>query len=264
MRLAVPAEQEEILAYVKPHVSESLYLYIDIKKYGIGSEYLKVWVDRDQNNEITLVVMKYHTGMIIHTQSEEWDRDGVAALIEEENAMSVTGRRDLVDQLLESDALKGKYDVDYGHIFELSKYRSLEIDEDIELAGEEDAMEIARLVTADEGIGSYYEIEDYANQLIERMRTNFGRSFVIRKDGKIICHIASYAECDGLAPISGLITDPDYRSGVYGAAIEDHIFRVLKSEGFTVFSTVTTRLRKKLLESMGNECLGEYGKLMRR
>lgn len=264
MRLACPAEQEEILAYVKPHVSESLYLYIDIKKYGIGSDYLKVWVDRDKDNMITLVVMKYHTGMIIHTQSPDWDRDGVAALIEEERAMSVTGRRDLMDQLMESELLKDKYDVDYGSIFELTRYRTLEIDEDIELADEEDAMEIAKLVTADEGIGSYYEIEDYANQLRERMRDNFGRSFVIRKDGKIICHIASYAECDGLAPISGLITDPNYRGGVYGAAIEEHIFRVLQAEGFRVFSTVTTRLRKKLLESLGNECLGQYAKLMRR
>ena len=36
----------------------------------------------------------------------------------------------------------------------------------------------------------------------------------------------------------------------------------LRKEGFTVFSTVTTRLRRKLLEALGNECLGEYGKLM--
>lgn len=259
IRLANADDTQKILDYVRPHVHESLYTYIDIKKYGIGNDILTVWVGEKENG-LSLVMMKYHTGISIYTQDPDWSRSDVLEVIKQVRPLSVTARRDIIETLQEE--LKDEYEVDYGAIFSLTKYHHVDIDEPIERADESDALEIAKLVTADEGIGSYYEIQDYADQLIERMRTQMGRSYIVRKDGKIIAHIASYAECDGFAPISGLITAPEYRSGLYGAALEEYIMEDLRKEGFTVFSTVTTRLRRKLLEALGNECLGEYGKLM--
>ena len=252
-------DTDRILDYVRPNVSDCMYLYIDIKKYGLDSEHIKVWIDEDDQG-ISLVLMKYHTGMVLYTDRKDWDLVGVKKIIKQEKPNSITARKDLIIAL--HDVLKDMYDDDYGYVFILTKYPPVQSDLPIEVAKEDDFMEIAHLVTADEGVGSHYEITDYAKQLRERMEDGFGRSYIIRKNGKIIGHIASYAECDGIAPISGLIVDPDYRNSFYGAALENKIMDDLRKEGFTVFSTVTTKLRKKLLEVSGNECKGEYGKLV--
>lgn len=259
IREATIDDTERILDYVKEHVSDCMYLYIDIKKYGLGDEHLKAWVDEDKNG-ISLAMMKYHTGIVLYTDRDDWDVEGVKEIIEQEKPNSLTARRDLVEKLHE--VLADEYDADYGYVFILTKYPPVESDVPIEPAKEDDFKEIAYLVTSDEGVGNHYDVEDYARQLSERMNEGFGRSYIIRKDGKIVGHIASYAECDGIAPISGLIVDPEYRDSLYGAALEKKIMDDLREEGFTVYSTVTTRLRKKLLEVSGNECKGEYGKLV--
>lgn len=261
IRRANESDTNRILDYVRPHVSDCMYLYIDIKKYGLGDEFLKAWVD-EKDGEVTLAMMKYHTGIVLYTDDPDWDYNGVAEIIRQESPNSLTARKDLVEKLHE--VLADSYDDEYGLVYILTKLPVVDIDAEIEVAGPEDTMEIAYLVTMDEGIGAHYEIVDYANQLKERMLSNFGRSYIIRKDGKIIGHIASYAECDGIATISGLIVHPDYRTQLYGAALEQKIMADLIAEGFTVYSTVVTKLRKRLLKATGNELASEYGKLVKK
>lgn len=261
IRRAKVEDTQRILDYVRPHVSECMYLYIDILKYGLEDEFLKVWMD-EKDGEISLAIMKYHTGIVLYTDDEDWDAAAVAELLKEESPNSVTARKELIEKL--HKLLSDIYDDEYGQVYILSKLPVIEIDEPIEVAGPDDTMEIARLVTMDYGVGAHYEVEDYANQLKERMLENFGRSYVVRKDGKIIGHIASYAECGGIAPISGLIVHPDYRTGLYGAALEQKIMEDLMAEGFTVYSTVTTKLRKRLMKALGNTLAAEYGKLVKK
>ena len=133
----------------------------------------------------------------------------------------------------------------------------------IEDGHEADTMDIAQLIAQDEGIGSYYEVEDLANQLSERIRTGMGRSFVIREKNKIVAHIASYAEFNGIATTGGLIVDPKYQNGLYGGVLESHLVHTLLQEDFQVYTFVTNRLRKKLLTAWGNTCVGKYGKMTR-
>lgn len=261
IRKAKAEDAQRLLDYVRPHVGDCMYLYIDIKKYGLEDEFLTAWLD-EKDGEVSLAMMKYHTGIVLYTDDPDWDAEGVAEIIREVSPNSLTARKDLVERLHE--ILADSYDDEYGLVYVLTKLPVVDIDAEIEVAKPEDTMEIAYLVTMDEGVGAHYEIEDYANQLKERMLTDFGRSYIIRKDGKIIGHIASYAECDGIAPISGLIVHPDYRTALYGAALEQKIMEDLMAEGFTVYSTVTTKLRKQLLKATGNECVSEYGKLVKK
>lgn len=261
MRYAAEGEIPAILKYLRRHVSDCLYMYIDIAKYGIDPKFLRVWLSGDEADPGT-VVMKYHTGLSFYCEGDDPDLEGVAALVESEKPLSITAKKSLLLPLHERIA--DRYNAEYGYVFEFTDYQPMEPGIPVERAGEEDAMEIARLVTGDESIGSYYEIRDLADQFAERMRTGFGRSYVIREDGKIIAHIASYAEYDGLATTSGLIVDEDHRSGIYGAYLEKYLVEDLKKDGFTVYTFIEKRLRKKLLERMGNRCVGEYGKLTRR
>lgn len=260
MRIAVETDIREILTYLKNQISDCLYMYIDIAKYGLDNKNMKVWVDTDQDG-LSCVVMKYHTGISVYTDREIWDVDGVADLIKSEQAGSVTARKDLCAKLYSLCA--DFYTVSYGAVYNFSNFRDYENDRIVEAADVADTFEIAELIMMDESIGGYYEVNDLADQLAERIQTNMGRSFVIKDNGKIIAHIASYAEYEDLATTGGLIVHPNYRTGVYGGVLEAHLVKALRNEGFRIYTFVTERMRKKLLTALGNECVGEYGKMAR-
>ena len=80
-----------------------------------------------------------------------------------------------------------------------------------EEAAEEELMEVARLICTDDGLGGQYTPEGLCAQLLERRREGFGRNYVIRREGRIVCHGGTYAEVPGLAVVSGIITDEKYR-----------------------------------------------------
>lgn len=261
MRVATQNDVPAILTYLKRHVSDCLYMYIDIAKYGLDNPNMKVWFDADTRG-IKLVVMKYYTSISVYTDVAEWDADFVADLIRQESVGSVTGKKELIEKLFER--CKSDYNVSYGAVYKFEKHHEFDCDELIEEATLEDTIEIAKLITQDEDIGGYYEVTNLADQLAERMRTNMGRSYIIREDGRIVAHIASYAEFDKLATTSGLIVDHAARSGaVYGSVLESYLVKRLKEDGFEIYTFVTARMRKRLLSALGNQCVGEYGKLAR-
>lgn len=259
---AVNEDVERIISFLKPHVQDCIYMYIDIVKYGVEESFMDVWYsERDQ--EISLVVMRYHTSLTLFTTSCIEDYSFVNKIMEQYPIYSMTLRRDFAEKIFE--VCKDEYEITYGYVFALDKYREYGYDKSkIELATVEDCFEIAKLILTDEGIGGYYEISDFANQLKERMETKMGRNFVIRDNGKIIAHIASYAEYAGIATTSGLIVDSNYQSGLYGVILEEHLVHELMRDEYEVYTYINDRLRKKLLERMGNECVGEYAKLAKK
>ena len=261
MRKATNEDVKKILEYLKPEVQNCLYMYIDIGKYGLDSEFMDVWIE-EKGEDLNCVVMKYHTGIGLYSASDDWDVDGVVEIIKEQQPMSITGKHVIIEKIL--PAIGDLYETEYGYIFEYEKFRDFDLDVEVEMGTEEDAFEMAKLVTTDHGIGAYYEVNDLANQFIERMRTDMGRHFIIRDNGKIIAHIASYAEFDGLATTRGLIVDEAYRkNSLLGLYLEKYSVDALKADGFRVFSFVIKKLRYKFLESMGNPCVGDYAKLIK-
>ncbi len=261
MTAAKEKDIDEILQYLKPHAEDCVYMYIDIKKYGLGNPNMSVWIDRNYQG-IYLVVMKYHTSISVYTREENWDVDAVSDIIRREKPESVTAPRAIVEAL--QNVLSEEYGAVYGSVFELTNIRQDRFDGEIERVGEADTKEIAELIVRDEGIGGYYNVADLAEQFTERMRTNMGRNYVIRDHGRIVAHIASYAEYDGIATTGGLIVDPAYQTGVYGAVLESYLVEQLKKEGFRIYTFVTERLRKLFLTAVGNPCVGEYGKMTRK
>lgn len=259
MRLATADDIPAISLYLKRHVSDCLYMYIDITKYGVDNPHMKVWVSSN-NIGVDLVVMKYHTSISVYTDKQNWDAASVAELIDQEKVLSVTAKKDIIEKLYE--VRQDHYDVVYGSVFSFTHYRPMNYDGVIETAETKDTLEIAKLIAMDEGIGSYYDIDNLAQQLAERIETGMGRSYIIRdEDEKIIAHIASYAEFDNLATTGGLIVHPDHQNGVLGIVLESYLVENLLKEKFKVYTFVTERLRKKLLLAVGNKCVGEYGKM---
>lgn len=251
---------DEIILYLKKNVQDCIYMYIDIKKYRLNNPAIKIWLAKDHLGRINLVVMQYHTSISFFSTDDDFPEKELASLIQKQNPNSITGKKRLIEKV--HTCLTSKYHAEYGFIFKLEKFCDFGGYNLIERADISDALNIARLITSDNDIGSYYEVEDFTQQLQERMQTRMGRSYIIRNAGKIIGHIATYAEFDKIATTSGLKVDPAYEGQMLGAVLESYLIHQMLEEGFDLYTFVTSRKRYKLLKNMGNPIVGEYGKII--
>lgn len=58
-------ELEEVLNCLKQDIPNCLYIYIDLKKYGLENPHITLWISR-KDGKLNLVVMKYHDLSLIH------------------------------------------------------------------------------------------------------------------------------------------------------------------------------------------------------
>lgn len=253
---------DRILNCLKEQVGNCLYMYIDIKKYGIEHPDMKVWFQEDSNESmgISLVVMKYYNSISFYTCGTNWSQEDVLSLLEYYAPDSVSAPL----ASMEAIAAQAKdYHLSTGWVFEYKQFKEFPVDY-IEKATKEDLWDVAELLCSDEGFGAIYSVETLHKQLVERLETNMGRNLIIRsQENKIVAQIATYAECDGIAVTSGMIVHPDHRDSMYGSILESNIVKELQGESFRVFTFVIEKKRKRLLDALKQDCIGQYGRLTR-
>lgn len=266
MRRAVQQDRGAILDYLKKAVAECIYMYIDILNYGVASENMAVWL-QEQGGQIELVVMKYFDSFQVYSHRRGIDVEPVMALLQEYPVTMVSARRDIIEQL---EGVCSGYHAVYGAVFDVSYLRrtfwamggtkpcALKVTE----ATEDDAAEIAELLCSDDTFRFNYKEEDLTRQLAERIRTHTGRSVIIRMDGRIVAHDATFAEAEGVAVVSGLVIRPEYRRlGCYEALVS-YLGDQLMKEGKIPYAFAISDKTIRYHRAVYTEC-GEYGKLVK-
>lgn len=262
LRLIKESEVDEVLKFLKPDIPNCIYMYTDIFMYRLNNPNMKVWVQKEKTeNQFVLIVMKYHDSFQLYSRSDRWDIDGVCELIDQYDVQMVNGSVDMIKKLYER--YEGKYRYSSGTIFRLNSCESFESEEKPEIATIEDVPEIAELLSQDEYYRDSYTKEELENQLAERINTGMGRSCIIRKDGKIVAHCASFTEADGIAVSAGTIAHKDYRGHKLGLIVENYMNRHMNDEGFQWFGFILEEERVKKFLEMGNEIVATYGKLVK-
>lgn len=266
MRRAREQDRDAILEYLKKAIAECIYLYIDILNYGVASENMTVWL-KEKDGQIELVVMKYYDSFQIYSHRREIDTEQILSLLREYPVTMVSARRDIIEQLEE---VCSGYRAVYGAVFDVSCLRrafgimggSKSSAPEVTEAVADDAAEIAALLCTDEAFRVNYKEEELARQLEERIRTHTGRSVIIRMDGRIIAHHATFAEAAGVAVVSGLVIRPEYRGlGCYEALVS-YLGRQLVREGKTPYAFAISDKTVRYHRAVYTEC-GEYGKLVK-
>lgn len=265
MKKASVNEREKILNYLKEDIANCLYMYADIYKYGLDKSYLDVWYDED-NLGIRVVVMQYHNTFQVYSNRGFEDIDGILSLVKEKKPFGISGRKEIIQEL--DKQLRNEYSSEYGVIFrgkaidkqKVSKILA-ECDEKILLATIEDASKIAELVCMDEELGRVYTVESLTEELKERMETGMGRSYIIKKDGKVVAHNATYAECDKFVVVSGLMVHPDFRDTEYAYWIDLKSTLEFQEENKDRYFLALKHRIIKWHKLSGNEVAAEYGKL---
>lgn len=262
MKIATEMEIDDILLFLKANLSNCLYMYIDIKKYGLQNPNMTVWISRDvSDNQVNLVVMKYYNSIQIFSKNDQWDKQWLQDLIFQEHYQMIMGQAAIIEELAE--LLKGKYSSEYGQIYQIQEYRKLDSGNLVHHANAEDMKEIAELICMDESFRLNYQVDNLAEQLRERLESGMGRNVIIQEEDRIVAHIATYAEYDNIAITSGLIVHPEYRNSIYGFLVESVLCNELIDEGMEIFTFVLEKKRKQFFDALGARLCGEYGKLTR-
>lgn len=258
MREATRQDQSRILNYLREELQDCIYLYIDIMNYGIQSENMKVWME-EERGEILFVAMKYYDSFQLYGRGESWSIDALCKLLEENPVAMISARRDILKRL--EGYCKG-YRATYGAVFVMDKYRKLKDSAGILTATEADAEEIAELICSDEEIGGHYTVDGLTAQIKERIKTRTGRSYIIRENGVLMAHSATYAEAEGVAVVSGTIIRPEARNANYYILISNYMLQQLAKENKTAYTFAVSDKMIRYHSRMHTKC-GEYGKLER-
>lgn len=257
MRKATGNDLVAICSYLERDIANCIYMYIDIGTYGLDNPNMEVWLE-EENGSLTLVAMRYYNSLQVFSIGDSADVRDVCELIRKHRFAIINGRMALLERIQRN--CEG-YSLQPGQVYLCNGYLHREIPVVIEHASYGDYAEIAALLCADP-VFAHYDPISLEHQLRERAATGMGRSRIIRVDGRIIAHIATFAEYRGLAVTSGLVVDPNYRNFPYGTILESELFRELMEEGKQVYTFVLERKRGLLLKTMGCSLIADYGKMV--
>ena len=257
---ATEADVPGILEYLSKDIPNCLYLYLDIYTYGVKDPNITVWFAKDQG-QIALVMMKYYDSFQIYSDREDIDLAPIIEKVNEYDIERFFARKAIIERL--EPQFEGRYYPEYGKIVEINKYRVMKGIERVEEATEADIPEIVDLLLTDEEFGAYYTKEELEDQMIGRLRTGMGTSYVIREDGKIVTHLGILAQTDGFRIASLTMVHKDYRNTMYGTLVDSFLVNVLGKDGKRLFAFMTDERRIKMFIIMGNRLAAEYGKMIK-
>jgi hypothetical protein len=258
LKQALSKDKDRILDYLRQNMQDCLYIYADIFAYGLDNPNMKVWVEESDDN-LTAVVMKYYESLQIYSDSNGFNEEKLVPIIKKYSDSTVFTTRTIADNLLR--IFHGKFIVEYGSVLESKRFPEVRNRKLIFAATEEDIPEIVELLTQDPLWDMSRDI--LSAQLLERMRTGMGRSFIIRdEDGHIVCHVATFAEAPGMAVAGGLYCVPEFRDMSYTASLHSFLTDLLiNKEKRRVFMRMVDPLLIKAFVGMRNPVVGEYARL---
>lgn len=262
MREASEQDRDKILAYLKSEIQDCIYLYIDIMNYGVSGEHIRVWLEDRQGKEqgeIRFVAMKYYDSFQLYGHGDDWSLEDLCSLLAQNPVAMISGRKDIIGRL---EPYFKDYKATYGAVFVMDKYREVKDAVGIETATEADAEEIAELICSDEEIGGHYTVDGLAAQLADRIRTKTGRSYIIREDGLLVAHSATYAEAEGVAVVGGTIIRPESRNTNHYILLSNYMIQQLSKEHKTAYTFSVSEKMIRYHGMMHTGC-GEYGKLVK-
>lgn len=259
MRHACAQDKDRIIEYLSKDIDNCVYLYIDINTCDICSENITVWLN-EKETEIDFVVMKYYDSLQIYSRNKEIDVSEIVELVEQYKVSMISGPKQLIE-LLEKRC--ERYYATYGEVFQ---FYAVPNEPDLGIgvrATEEDASGIAELLMSDSDFAVNYELENLTRQFADRIRLKQGRSYIIKVDGNVVAHTATFAEASDVAVLSGAVVKKEYRKTDYFSIISSYINWELAKEGKKLYAFVINKKMIKWMNYTARNC-GQYGKLVKK
>ena len=251
-------DERLIIEELRKDIANNLYMYIDIKEYGINNDFAKVWLQKEEN-KIKKIILKYYDSFQIYSVDLENDYSDILSLVMKYNPSMVSSREIIIRNMYKK--ISNLYKVTYGYVLQQTRACSNEYFCLPELASLNDMEEIARLICAEESIGKHYTESVLKEQLEKRYKDKIGRNYIIRIHGKIIAHYSTYAETNGLAILGGLVVDPIFRGNGYARLLHCYLSNLLAKEYKEIYLFCHDKYICNMYQRLGASISSRYGKL---
>lgn len=251
----------DVLKYMEDDLANCLYLYGDIVRYGLNDPNMTVWFS-EKDGAINAVVMKYFSGSHVYSKHLDYDLEEVLEKLLEIHVDRISSQREIIEAL--QPRMSEEFDVEYGCVFKLTKYREMKSPVVIEKAEVSDANAIAELLMTHEAYSCSYKQEDLAEQLADRIANGIGRSYIIRDGERIVAHDGVSLETDKYAVEGLALVHDDFRNTLYGSFLDSYMINDLGKEGKELYCMILEGRRLDAFVKLGNTIQASYGKLFRK
>lgn len=248
----------EVEEYIGDNYYKCLYLYLDLKKYGIDTSFVKTWIQKKSDN-ITAVILMYYTGMHIFSLKNDYDLEELSEFINNKKPAMICGEKKIIKDVY-NFLNEEEYNIETGYVRKLTDLR-LNDRTDVKKAEINDFYEIAKLLYEDEDLGSSYELDSLTQQLMDRNMEGYARNYVITENEKVIAHAGTGAENEKVAMLGYVITDPLYRGKGLAKKVCTAVCEDLKKESKDVFLINYSTESTALYDKLGFEQCCEWGKI---
>lgn len=247
----------KMIEYIGKEYSESIYLYLDIKKYGLFNPNVSSWI-QEEGGEITALLLMYHTGMHIYSRKKMFDTLEIVSLIRQQEPSIICAHEIIIRKL---SRILIEYKMQIGYVARCFNNETYISPFPIRLAKPEDYEQMAKMLISDDDIGASYSLDNMIKQIDERIKDGYSRSYCMFDGDKLIAQASTGAEESGVATIAYVMTDLKYRGLGLAKTIICYLANVLMNEGFDVFLIYYSKNAGRLYLNHGFKVECKYGKL---
>lgn len=256
IRCYTPSDAQRALDYIGQDYSECIYLYVNLKKYGIENPDMMLWLE-EQRQVVCGICLRYFECFHLFSKENDIDISGMQEFL----------RRYKPKIFFCSSSIEVGFNEEWLKTYKKEKmdvFRAIPMPEDqsrqVYVAGIENLDEIAQFMMTDPTYSKIYDLDVLKAQLKQRMEDGFGRVFYTRENGEIVATAMTYAELNDMAIFSGLLTAKKYRRKRLCSAVLAKLTNQLIQEGKSVYCLVSVEASKKLMLKMGFSVVGHVAK----
>lgn len=244
-------DKERLLSYIALDYSHCLYLYLNLKKYDLNSDFIGAYI-QEKGNSVTAVMLKYYSCLHVYSRDDNFDAvELVRFFLDSDSTMIYCASKTahILFKAFPKSAIN-KVNVTNGWVAQIKqidqKPQGLSVS-----AQTNDFSQIVRLIYDDEDIGKSYKYDELTQQLVERNKEGYARNLVIKKEDIVIAHACTNAEFDNIAVVAELLVRKEFRRKGYASEIWREICNELISEGKEVYSFYYSEESRKLHKRIG-------------
>ena len=210
MTICTDKHKKELLSYLKKQPAENCLFLGDIENFSLKDDFMDVW-KFESAGKIAALLLRYYKFYLVAAENNNYAREMADIIAVDENALILSGVENTVRGLAEYYSFKK---IKPTFLAELSKKTFTHFPSDLK-------PEKAAVADLNELFEFQKSIKEFA--LDERSRESFGnavktdtgRIYYIRQNGKIVSSAAITAENSINGTIIGVATDPAYRRKGY-------------------------------------------------
>lgn len=223
---------DDIVDYIGVDYKKTPYLYVNVIKYGVGSENCQCWID-NVDGAIQGVYFKYFD--CLHFFSRESQKYSVDKFMDIQKGivkkviMTTSDFGERIEELFDNEY----FYVEKNNVIDMDGIKPVVNDFRSCLATSKDVPEIVDLLLSDKEYTEMYSREILLKQMQERFSDDFSRYFVVKMDDKIVASCSTYGEVPGFALIGSVIVHPEYRRRGLASDVENFACYLLETEGIS-------------------------------